>query len=389
MDILQEFTLTIEDVLHLNNAAVMASTYAHCPYSGAHMGAALLTTSHQIITACNFENRALICAEAICIAKANSMGYRQFKAISVYHKRKHMTAYPLPCGVCRQVMIEYGYFPVIACRSTTNYIIKTTSSLLPYATRLYTLHPNLFFPNYELQNVLESAHYYLNTDFYDKTRAEVEELIIHDNFNKLRELLCGRLIFEANGLNKKEGAGFANINFVTIQQIVQGICNFLLEWFGKEKCSVHGIVIGYDSVVSSRQYAHISAAVMIALGVKQIVMEYDCSPSTIECLVGKLHCLAGIMVGSVYSACKCVKYGICWTEQLQMNEFVVNKIKDCISKSMSLIDLSGHFDYLKLELKVNKFDDNKIIGYIPQNEKALNKDYYFPSISHYKIVLHL
>lgn len=94
---------------------------AYTPYSGFRVGAALLSRSGKVYLGCNIENSAYSptnCAERTAFFKAVSEGEREFDAIAIVggpgkERTKAMCA---PCGVCRQVMMEFcdpGIFRVI------------------------------------------------------------------------------------------------------------------------------------------------------------------------------------------------------------------------------------------------------------------------------------
>lgn len=123
----------------LIEAAMSARQASYSPYSNYQVGAALLTEDGKIYTGCNIENAAYSptnCAERTAFFKAVSEGERNFRAIAIVGgaKAKDIDNYAYPCGVCRQVMVEFcdaDKFWVIAARSITEYIVKTLSELLP------------------------------------------------------------------------------------------------------------------------------------------------------------------------------------------------------------------------------------------------------------------
>ncbi len=95
----------------LLDAAERATATAYAPYSNFHVGAALLASDNEIITASNVENSAYgstLCAERSALVRANAMGYRSFKAIAIIAKGgKQGTRNPTaPCGACRQMLYE-------------------------------------------------------------------------------------------------------------------------------------------------------------------------------------------------------------------------------------------------------------------------------------------
>ena len=127
----------------LVEAAMEARRNAYAPYSGFMVGAALLTDDNEIITGCNIENAsfgATNCAERTAVFKAVSEGKRAFRAIAVIGSKDGEDAqdYTYPCGICRQVLLEFGNsdFVVIAARTRMDYRCITLSELVPYGFRL-------------------------------------------------------------------------------------------------------------------------------------------------------------------------------------------------------------------------------------------------------------
>ena len=94
--------------------AYEAQEHSYCPYSGFQVGAALLTQSGKVYTGCNIENAAFSptnCAERTAIFKAVSEGETKFQAIAIVGNKKGVPEeeweFCTPCGVCRQVMLEF------------------------------------------------------------------------------------------------------------------------------------------------------------------------------------------------------------------------------------------------------------------------------------------
>lgn len=96
----------------LINMALEARKYAYTPYSKHKVGAALLTKDGKIFTGCNVENAGYTpsnCAERTAIFKAVSEGYKEYSAIAVvggFDETEHLPICA-PCGVCRQVLMEF------------------------------------------------------------------------------------------------------------------------------------------------------------------------------------------------------------------------------------------------------------------------------------------
>ncbi len=118
--------------------AIEQLRFSYTPYSGFKVGAALLTKSGKIYTGCNIENAAYTptnCAERTAFFKAVSEGEREFQAICVVGgKDGVLTDYAAPCGVCRQVMMEFcdpQQFQIILATAADHYDVYTLQELLP------------------------------------------------------------------------------------------------------------------------------------------------------------------------------------------------------------------------------------------------------------------
>ena len=132
-----ERTYNVKELIQI---ATEQLKYAYTPYSNFKVGAALLAEDGRIFTGCNIENSAYgptNCAERTAFFKAVSEGVREFKAIAlVGGKDGILTDYCTPCGVCRQVMMEFCVpetFEIIMAKSPEDYQICTLSELLPRA----------------------------------------------------------------------------------------------------------------------------------------------------------------------------------------------------------------------------------------------------------------
>jgi homotetrameric cytidine deaminase len=121
---------------NLAAAAVEARENSYSPYSGFSVGAALLTKSGKVFTGCNIENAAYsptLCAERVAMAKAVSEGEREFAAIAVAGgKAGGEPQYCYPCGVCRQVLFEFGDMEVIIAKKPDDYCVHRLAELLPH-----------------------------------------------------------------------------------------------------------------------------------------------------------------------------------------------------------------------------------------------------------------
>jgi cytidine deaminase len=89
-------------------AARQARTISYAPYSGFHVGAAVLGSDGKIYSGCNVENASFgltCCAERNAIFAMVTAGEREIRELLVIGESEE---YLPPCGACRQVIAEFA-----------------------------------------------------------------------------------------------------------------------------------------------------------------------------------------------------------------------------------------------------------------------------------------
>lgn len=127
------------DKSELIRLALEAREMAYTPYSRFKVGAALLTEEGKVYKGCNIENASYTptnCAERTAFFKAVSEGEKKFSAIAIVGGAEDTTEpnYCAPCGVCRQVMMEFcdpKTFEIIVAKSPSEYKVMTLEEMLP------------------------------------------------------------------------------------------------------------------------------------------------------------------------------------------------------------------------------------------------------------------
>lgn len=122
--------------------AIQSRKHAYAPYSGFMVGAALLASNGTVYTGCNIENASFsptVCAERTAFFKAISEGVNSFEKIAVVGGADDLSENCSPCGVCRQVMLEFcdpDKFKIILGSSPDNCRVYTLAELYPHAFKL-------------------------------------------------------------------------------------------------------------------------------------------------------------------------------------------------------------------------------------------------------------
>jgi len=119
----------------LLGAAWDAWAKAYAPYSGFHVGAALLRADGSIVPGCNVENAAYPvaqCAErtALCAAVSQGMAVGELVALAVVTEAATLTP---PCGACRQVLAEFAEDLPILLANRSERTLTGIRELLPQA----------------------------------------------------------------------------------------------------------------------------------------------------------------------------------------------------------------------------------------------------------------
>lgn len=123
-------------------AARTAAGTAYAPYSGFHVGAALLFDDGAVVTGANLENASYglsLCAETVACAIASHAGRRGgLVAVAVVGGAHGVAGAPVtPCGRCRQVLHELaalgGTDPLVLAVGAHEVVEMRLSALLPHA----------------------------------------------------------------------------------------------------------------------------------------------------------------------------------------------------------------------------------------------------------------
>jgi len=122
----------------LISRAIGAQKYSFAPYSRYNVGAAALFDSGEIYTGVNVESASFsgtICAERNAIFHAVAEGEKHLIAVAVVGGLNgDRSEYCVPCGICRQVMRDFGdkdSMIILSAKTPDDYMEKTLDEMLP------------------------------------------------------------------------------------------------------------------------------------------------------------------------------------------------------------------------------------------------------------------
>ena len=125
------------DNKELIKKALDARKKSYSPYSKFKVGACLEAEDGNVYCRCNIENASYSvtnCAERSAFFQAVSQGITKFQKIAIVGGHNRADEYCPPCGVCRQVMMEFcdpDSFQIILGKEDLSYQIYTLRELLP------------------------------------------------------------------------------------------------------------------------------------------------------------------------------------------------------------------------------------------------------------------
>jgi cytidine deaminase len=126
-------TVPKETIEKLVAAAAKARRRAYAPYSGFHVGAAVLAGG-RIFAGVNVENASYpvsVCAERNAVGAAVAAGKTDIEAVAVVADADDPTP---PCGGCRQVLNEFGPRMLVVCEGASGRRARwVLSDVLPHA----------------------------------------------------------------------------------------------------------------------------------------------------------------------------------------------------------------------------------------------------------------
>ncbi len=182
---------------------------------------------------------------------------------------------------------------------------------------------------------------WLARDPDSKTRQELQQLIDSNSQQELTDRFSARLAFGTAGLRGKVGAGPNRMNRLVIQETATGLGQYLLEQVNN--ADTRGVIVGYDGRIDSKQFAHDTASVLTAMGIKVYLTAKVAATPIVAFGVKKFNAAAAVVVTASHNPPEYNGFKVYWENGAQIipphDAGIASKIDQATSKPLTLISL--------------------------------------------------
>ena len=166
----------------------------------------------------------------------------------------------------------------------------------------------------EKELIIEKAKSWLSSSFDEKTRSQVEKLIL-ENYAELEESFYKDLDFGTGGMRGIMGVGTNRMNIYTVAMATQGLSNYLKQVYPGEKIKV---AIAYDSRINSPLFASKASEIFSANGIEVYAFQ-DLRPTPeLSYTIRELGCHSGIVITASHNPKEFNGYKVYWNDGGQL-----------------------------------------------------------------------
>ncbi len=166
------------------------------------------------------------------------------------------------------------------------------------------------------KNALANITKWLEHPKYVDYRQELIGLIQGEKWDVLEDSFFKVLEFGTAGRRGEVGIGSNRINLITVGESAQALCEYAAQFVQGAKQK--GIVIAYDTRLSSVDLSQQAASVCAANGFKTYIFDGFRSTPELSFAVRELGCAAGIVISASHNPPKDNGFKVCWTDGGQL-----------------------------------------------------------------------
>lgn len=163
---------------------------------------------------------------------------------------------------------------------------------------------------------IENINSWLNESKYIEYKPELEKMIQAGDWQYLEDAFYKKIEFGTAGCRGKTGLGSNRINKVTIGESAQGLCDYILSL--DKTLSEKGIVIAYDTRLTSPELSQFTAQVVAANGIQTYIFDSFRSTPELSFAVRHLGCAAGIVISASHNPPTDNGFKAYWNDGCQM-----------------------------------------------------------------------
>lgn len=210
------------------------------------------------------------------------------------------------------------------------------------------------------ENAISNINDWLTQPKYAAYRLELEQLINDENWQELEDSFFKVLEFGTAGRRGTTGVGSNRINRVTIGESAQALCEYMRE--ADSDAPEKGIVIAYDTRLSSPELSRFTAQVCAANGFKTYIFDSFRSTPELSFSVRHLGAAAGIVISASHNPPADNGFKAFWSDGGQL---VAPHDKGVLAKAAALTEVkSTDYDEAVTEGRIVIIDPSVDEAYI-------------------------
>ena len=198
---------------------------------------------------------------------------------------------------------------------------------------------------------LNVAKSWLTAGYDLDTQREVLNMMKEEDPKILEDAFYRVLEFGTGGLRGVMGAGTNRMNRYTVAMATQGLANYLRRTFLGEEISV---VISYDSRNNSRDFASISAKVLMSNDIKVYIFDNIRPTPELSFAIRHLKCKAGIMITASHNPKEYNGYKVFWEDGAQItaphDKNIIEEVSRIVSIDQVRMGCENHPDGIGAEV---------------------------------------
>ena len=148
-------------------------------------------------------------------------------------------------------------------------------------------------------SAIENINQWLNEPKYSEYKSELEALIADQNWKYLEDAFFKVIEFGTGGRRGTTGLGSNRVNRVTIGESAQALCEYAIE--ADPQAANKGVVIAYDTRLSSPELSKYAAQVCAANGFKTYLFDSFRATPELSFAVRHLQAAIGIVISASHN----------------------------------------------------------------------------------------